>query len=141
MRIRYHIAKAQRIERALGKLSVVDDYEMVIESCMLAATHYFNAAMHAAGITHEMQDQAHTSRPPLDFLRKSLTPEIKKGADALAYIENTRKHHVRGGAPYERDVVANCVKSLDDARMIFLTVVGPARNKVAWEQVTPGEAK
>ena len=133
MRIRYHIAKAERIEQTLRKLSIVDDYEMVIESCMLAATHYFNAAMHAAGITHEMQDQAHTARPPLDFLKTPLTPDLAQGAQALAFIENTRKHHIRGGAPYDADLVDNCLKSLAEAKKIFLAVVGTAKDKVAWE--------
>ena len=42
-----HIQKAGRLEASLRKLDPLDDYEMVIDTCMNATTHYFNAALHA----------------------------------------------------------------------------------------------
>lgn len=133
MFVRYHIAKAERIEATLKKLDVVQDYEMIIECCMLAGTHYMNAALHTAKISHPMQDQVHTFRPPLEFLRKEVGPEFLRGAKPLQYIEGTREDHVRGGAPYDRALVERCLTCLQEAKEAFLAVVGPARNKAVWE--------
>jgi len=130
---RYHVHKGERIEATLQKLDIVDDYEMIIEICMLAGTHYFNAALHAADISHQMQDQAHTFRPPLEYLRKPVGPEIMGGAKPLAYIESTRIDHVRGAAAYDRALVERCIKSLAEAKEAFLAIVGSAKDKAVWE--------
>ncbi len=86
MEPRDHVAKAQRIEASLRKLDPADDPEMIIETCMLAATHYFNAALHAEGITHPLIDHAHTFRPPLDGYIQNPSAELQTAMEALKFI-------------------------------------------------------
>ena len=40
--------KAEWLEASLKNLKPLEDFEMMVELCMLAATHLFNAALHAA---------------------------------------------------------------------------------------------
>jgi hypothetical protein len=67
VRPREHILKARRLEASLRKLDPANDFEMIIELCMLSATHLFNAALHVEVVTHGHSDQSHTTRPPLEF--------------------------------------------------------------------------
>jgi hypothetical protein len=67
VRPREHILKARRLEASLRKLDPANDFEMIIELCMLLATHLFNAALSVEGATRGHSDQSHTTRPPLEF--------------------------------------------------------------------------
>jgi hypothetical protein len=135
LRTREHILKAERIEASLNKLNPADDFEMVIELCMLSATHLFNAALHVEGVTHGHSDQSHTVRPPLEYHRKSPSEALRKGMDALAYIESLRPIYVRGGAPFEQDIADACCQNFTDAKRIFLGVIGKAAGDREWSEV------
>ena len=135
MRPREHILKAERLEASLNKLKPSDDFEMVIELCMLAATHLFNAALHVEGVTHGHSDQSHTVRPPIEYHRKSPSAAIGKGMEALASIEKLRPVYVRGGTPFTQDVADACLQNYADAKKIFLGVIGDAANDREWSEV------
>ena len=135
MRPREHILKAERLEASLNKLKPADDFEMVIELCMLSATHLFNAALHVEGVTHGHSDQSHTVRPPLEYHRKSPSEALCKGMDALAYIENLRPVYVRGGAPFEQEIADACRQNFTDAKRIFFDVIGEAAGDREWSEM------
>lgn len=128
-----HIKKAERLEATLQKLDPEDDYEMVIDNCMNAVTHYMNAAFHAEGITHEMQDQGHTSRPPLRFLSSSPRGKLKKAMGPVEFIETLRPRFVRGTEPCERETIEKCINCFEEAKRRFLEIIGEARNPPLWE--------
>jgi hypothetical protein len=135
MRPREHILKAERLEASLRKLNSADDFEMVIELCVLAATHLFNAALHVEGVTHGHSDQSHTVRPPMEYHRKSPSDAISKGMDALSYLEKLRPVYVRGGAPFEQEVADACLQNFADAKQIFFDVIGDAASDREWSEV------
>ena len=135
MRPREHILKAKRLEASLKKLKPADDFEMVIELCMLAATHLFNAALHVEGITHGHLDQSHTVRPPIDYHRKSPSAAIRQGMEALSHIEKLRPVYVRGGTPFEQDVADACLQHFTDTKEVFFGVIGEAASDREWSEV------
>jgi len=135
MRPREHILKAERLEASLRKLIPADNFEMVIELCMLAATHLFNAALHVEGVTHGHSDQSHTVRPPLEYHRKFPSEALSKGMGALSFIERLRPVYVRDGAPFEQDVADACLQNFADAKQIFFDVIGDAASGREWSEV------
>jgi hypothetical protein len=92
-----HRAKAERIERSLGKLEP-RDYEIRIDGAMLAASHYANLALHRLGLVAEDSDMIHT-----EFLRvidyRRFEAAAKPLLVALEAIEDLRAPFVRGAAP------------------------------------------
>lgn len=128
-----HIQKAERLETTLQKLDLEEDYEMVIDNCMNAVTHYMNAAFHAEGMTHEMQDQGHTSRPPLRFLSASLSGDLKKAMGPVEFIESLRPQFVRGTEPCDRETIEKCVACFEEAKRGFLEIIGDAGKPPLWE--------
>ena len=135
MEPRDHVAKAQRIEASLRKFDPVDDPEMIIETCMLAATHYFNAALHAEGITHPLMDHAHTFRPPLDGYIQKPSADLQAAMEPLKYIEQLRPGHCRGTEPISRVLMDKCLQSLEEAKAGFLEIVGDAARPAVWSVV------
>lgn len=128
-----HIQKAERLEASLRKFDPLDDYEMVIDLCMNAATHYMNAAFHAEGVTHEMQDQGHTNRPPLKLLSTSPGGELQKAMKPLKLIEEMRPRYVRGTEPCESEVMDRCLAWFEEAKRAFLEIAGDAAKAPIWE--------
>lgn len=51
-----HLWRAERLESTNTRLDLADDYEMLLWNCVHVATHYFNAALHAARVTEERDD-------------------------------------------------------------------------------------
>ena len=94
MRIESHIDRATRIERSLGRCGAAD-YEVVIEGVMLAATEWFNAALHRLGETPTGADVMHAEFMALGERRRIeiMTPTL---LHALDEIEEMRALHVRG---------------------------------------------
>ncbi len=134
MRTREHIVKTGRLEATLERLKPAEDFEMVIEICMLAGTHLFNAALHAEGVSHGHQDQSHTNRPPLSFLKKEPSDGIRRGMEALAFVKGLRKTHVRGGEAYDAATAKTCMDSYDALRREFLAVVGAKATRPEWAE-------
>ena len=135
MEPRDHVAKAQRIEASLRKLDPADDPEMIIETCMLAATHYFNAALHAEGITNQLMDHAHTFRPTLDGYVKKPGAALQAAMKPLKFIEQLRPGHCRGTEPLSRAIMDKCLQSLEEAKIGFLAIVGGAARSAVWRVV------
>lgn len=134
MRTREHIVKTRRLEATMGRMDEADDFEMIIEICMLAGTHLLNAALHAEGVSHGHQDQSHTDRPPLTFLNKEPSDMLQQGMKALAYVEGLRKTYVRGGEPYDADVARKCLDSYRECRACFMDIVGSRADRPEWAE-------
>ncbi len=133
MRPRDHFLKAGRIEATLRTLDREADFEMIIETCMLAATHLLNAALYVRGVTHGHSDQSHTIRPPLEFFCKPVDPDLAEAMVPLKLIEGLRPRFVRGGEAYDPDAIEKCLMSYKDAKGRFLEIIGDEVRKPAWE--------
>ncbi len=141
MRLREHILKANRLEATLRRLDEAEDFEMVIDLCMLAATHLLNAAMHAEGVTHAHSDQGHTSTPPLDSYSKKPSGKILHGVEALAYIENLRPIYVYGDQGYDSSVAKACFSRYEEAKDCFMEVIGELSTQPGWAGEATDERK
>lgn len=135
MEPRDHVAKAQRIEASLRKFDSDDDPEMIIETCMLAATHYFNAALHAEGLTTQLMDHAHTFRPTLDGYIQKPSADLQAAMEPLKFIEQLRPRHCRDNEPVSRAIVDRCLQSLEEAKTGFLEIAGDAARPTVWRVV------
>lgn len=128
-----HIQKARRLEASLRKFDLEEDYEMVIDNCMNAATHYLNAALHAEGVTHEKQDQGHSERPPLKFLSASPSGELQKAIEKVKFLEDIRPRYVRGTEPCGRETVEKCIAYFEEAKRGFLKIAEDAGKAPFWD--------
>ncbi|MBI2322500.1 MAG: hypothetical protein HYU88_10575 [Chloroflexi bacterium] len=101
-----HVAKAARIERSMDKLDPIADYETVIENCMLAGTHYLNAALHLRGVTRSTRDLLHSDKPKL---RTQPPADLASVLAAMKFIEDLRPPYVRGTQTYDPRLSAECL--------------------------------
>ena len=101
MEIQGHVRKAERIFASLAKCSE-DDYEARIEGAMLAATHWFNAALHAKGIRAVENDTMHGTKLTVEEHKRCETL-LGPLVEALEVIEELRSPYVRGA---EQDGIA-----------------------------------
>ncbi len=110
-----HEAKAERITRAMDKLTECD-YEMVIEAAMLAGTHWFNIAMHRFGLTAFDDDVMHA-----EYLTGALRLKTSLVAvnltEALDEIEQLRPLFVRGDVPNGEAAARRCIELLEVLRV------------------------
>ena len=94
MNVDTHRAKAESIEQSLARCTTAD-YETVIEACMLAGTHWFNIALHEAGLLAVDHDAMHA-----EFLtigqRRRIAYVLPTALAALDTIESFRTPFVRG---------------------------------------------
>jgi hypothetical protein len=142
MRVYNHIVRAEHIEATLRKLNLEDDYEMVIENCMLALTHYYCAALHVEGVTPVFFNPPHVNNPPLHYFRRSPSQELKKAIEHLKYIEKIRNPHLRGlgslspsdivDVSYDPNIVQKCLKCFDKGKTIFLNIIAEQVKKPEW---------
>lgn len=108
-----HVAKAERIECSMDKLDPVADYETVIENCMLAGTHYLNAALHLRGVTRPTRDLLHSDKPRL---RTQPPADLGPVLAAMKFIEDLRPPYVRGTQPYDPRLSAECLSRYRQVR-------------------------
>ncbi|MEO8848862.1 MAG: hypothetical protein ABI440_09580 [Casimicrobiaceae bacterium] len=115
MNIDEHQAKAESIERSLA-CCTHEDYETIIEGCMLAATHRLNILMHRRGLPLE-QDMMHA-----EFLsmaeRRRVRVMLPGVIEAMDEVERARTMHVRGdmdGGPQAATRALACLGVLQDA--------------------------
>jgi len=113
MKIDEHRAKARNIERSLLRCTL-DDYETVIEGCMLAGTHHFNILLHDRGSPLE-QDVMHAEFLSVAVRRKSrvMMPGV---LEALDEIERFRTSYVRGDLPGGTQAAQRALECLDVLR-------------------------
>jgi hypothetical protein len=109
-----HCEFAERITRSLDKVTTAD-YEVVIEACMLAGTHWFNAALHVMGLSVADQDVLHVEFMIVHERRKAwlVAPAM---VEALECIEDMRALHVRGNAEHGEVAAAVALARLDVIR-------------------------
>src|SRR4051812_779396 len=96
-----HLTKARRIEETmLRKLDPNADYEVYVETCMLAGTHLLNAVLHHYSVTATDADLLHSDKPPLE---KPVPAELRALFDAMKFIEDLRPDYLRGMRPWNPD--------------------------------------
>ena len=106
MKIADHLTKAERIERTMNRHFDADDqYEMCIENCMLAGTHYLNAVLHKNGLTDEAGDLLHSDKPPLG---QAVSEDVAEMMAAMKYIEVLRPRYLRGTDEWQPDEGKRC---------------------------------
>src|SRR3954467_2933278 len=83
----------ESIERSLARCTP-DDFEAVIEGCMLAATHRLNVLLHRHGLPVD-RDVMHAEFMSLAERRhaRAILPGV---IEAMDEIEHARTTHVRG---------------------------------------------
>lgn len=121
MKIKEHVDKCTRIEQSAAKFNRDTDYEMFVESCMLAGTHLLNAALHGNGITPETADLLHSDKPRLDV---AVPVEIAEMMLRLKQIEDLRSGYLRGKTPWQPthgDLCAGNMESLHASVKRLLT--------------------
>jgi hypothetical protein len=126
MKPEFHRVKAERIARSMQKLNDVD-YEIIIEGCMLAGTHWFNLARHQMEIAGPERDAMHA-----EFLDGAQRVAISLLAPALLSaldeIEGYRAGFVRGDLEGGDKIAARCLSLLDIIRNAALNC-GPPKRK------------
>jgi hypothetical protein len=114
-----HVAKAERIVRAMDKLTV-DDFEMLIEASMLAGTHFLNVALHRTGLTRPDDDVMHAEYMSA-ALRTRAALVAGPLADALQAIEEMRPFFVRGDVAGGETAARRCLDLLAYLRTKAIT--------------------
>jgi len=109
-----HRSKAVSIERSLERCDP-SDYEAVIEGCMLAGTHWFNIALHMAGLAPVDHDAMHAEFMTVGQRRKVAV--LMPGAlTALDTIESLRTPYVRGDLDGGEDAARRALACLAQLR-------------------------
>ena len=113
-----HRSKAERIARSLHKCTTAD-YEAVIEGVMLAASHWFNFALHQYGLRPPEFDVLHA-----EFLTKAerlrMTLVMRETVEALEQIEASRALYVRGSAEGGEGMARTALELLERIRSAAL---------------------
>ena len=109
MRIADHVTKARRIEGTMTrKVDRDSDYEIFVEACMLAGTHWLNALLHKLSVTKEAADLLHSDKPQLQVpVRADLRPVFA----AMKLIEDLRPDYLRGTKRWSVDDGRRCMES------------------------------
>lgn len=91
----------------IRKLDRDADYEIFVEACMLAGTHWLNALLHKLSITQEGADLLHSDKPPLP-----VTPgaELQPYFAAMKLIEDLRPDYLRGTKSWNADDGRRCME-------------------------------
>ncbi|MGD9944649.1 MAG: hypothetical protein AB7L76_23690 [Burkholderiaceae bacterium] len=106
-----HLAKAERILKAMDKLTEAD-FEMVIEASMLAGTHLLNAALHRMKLTEAGDDVMHAEYLS-SAIRTKTTLIAGPLVEALQAIEEMRPFYVRGDVPNGEGAARRCLDLLE----------------------------
>ena len=119
-----HRKSAERIMGTMEKLGP-EDYEMVIEGAMLAATHWLNYALHESGVTEAGDDVQHTYfLSGNDWQKYGIVAE--EALRALDEIEKTRPMYVRGDVAGGDKVAARARELLARSKELALASGPPA---------------
>lgn len=120
-----HRSKAERITRSLHKCNA-GDYEALIEGAMLAASHWFNYALHAYGFYPPEKDVMHA-----EFLTRAERVRValvaREMVEGLEEIEASRALYVRGSADGGEQMARRALHLLDAIRATALRARPPRR--------------
>jgi hypothetical protein len=105
-----HFDKADRLEASMTRLDPDDNYETIIENCMLAGTHYLNGALHIAGVLPPIQHLLHSDEPPTTYWATVPEP-LRPAFSAMKFIEDLRPRLVRGDEVYAVGLAGQCLSS------------------------------
>jgi len=95
MRIDKHIQKSIRFEETMQKLDDENDYETIVEICMLASAHYINASLHKIGRLRIDKDIKHNVLE--GFLKREKPFDNSEEVSILiGRLERLRPSHVYG---------------------------------------------
>ena len=89
------------------KLDRDADYEIFVEACMLAGTHWLNALLHKLSITQEGSDLLHSDKPPLPA---PVAVELQSCFAAMKLIEDLRPGYLRGTKAWSADDGKRCLE-------------------------------
>lgn len=88
-------------------MTLHDDYETIIEICMLAGTHYLNAALHDVKLTTEVGDLLHSDKPEINF---QIPSWLQPAFVSMKFIEDLRPPFVRGAEPFDVKYAERCLR-------------------------------
>lgn len=96
MKIEGHIEKIEHLERTLSKLNNEEDYETIVELCMLISSHYINAALHSTGRLRPDKDLKHNRI--LGVIKRDEYFDSNSGeiSDLIKELEEMRPSHIYG---------------------------------------------
>lgn len=94
MRAEEHWAKAARLETSRNKLSVEQDYEIIIWTCIHAGAHLLNASLHKLGFSEDTRDYIHSHKVEPD---REIPGNVAELLSVLKSIELLGPRFVRGG--------------------------------------------
>jgi hypothetical protein len=102
------VTKARRIEETMNrKLDRDADYEIFVEACMLAGTHWLNALLHKLSITKEGSDLLHSDKPALPAPAGA---ELQPYFAAMKLIEDLRPDYLRGTKAWSAEDGKRCLE-------------------------------
>ena len=115
MRIEHHWSKAERLEstRTANLDSLLDDYELVIWSCIQGGAQLANVILHARGITAEQEDQVHSDTPELN---RQLPRDVAEILAVLKSIEELGPKFVRGIEPVKSELLRGCLDAYEKVK-------------------------
>jgi CRISPR/Cas system CSM-associated protein Csm2 small subunit len=91
-----HLHKVRRFENTLKKLSNDEDHETIVELCLLMASHYINAALHATGRLRPDRDIKHNKLYGSILREKYFGGESTKLAALIDSLERLRPTQAYG---------------------------------------------
>jgi hypothetical protein len=149
MKIAAHLGKFRNLDGTLRRLDPRSDSELWIWTAMNAGVHLLNAALHHAGVTHEIDsfhtqveglyaapdrargvftdvlhepgDVMHVGQPPI---AQPLPSEIQQACVSLKLIEDLREPHVRGSEPIHPGAEKEWVRAYRDCVERLLGALG-----------------
>ncbi len=101
-----HFQKGERFERSQMKLDPVEDSEVVIEGCYMAAHNYLLAGAGWRGFTHP-QSHAHSENAGLLSRQVKAPPEIQKAWNRLDAMRPGSVYGSRSGGMEGAEARAN----------------------------------
>jgi len=122
MKIENHIKKIKRLEFTLSKLNCEEDSEMVIEDCMLIASHIINAAMHTMGTLKQDKDIKHNQIAGFLKREKLLKEDSEEVSSLIQEIEQLRPSYVYGTGE-SVDAAIKSKESLDKIKEIYNKII------------------
>jgi hypothetical protein len=122
MRVEDHWNKAMRLEATRQqKLDQIEDYEIVIWSCIHGGAHLANVALHSMGVTEESFDLIHSNIPEHKLTGPAPMAELLA---TLQSIEDLGPRFVRGVEPFDRRAVEACLVAYDNVKAYAESALG-----------------
>ncbi|WP_456474663.1 hypothetical protein [Candidatus Pyrohabitans sp.] len=96
MKIADHLEKIRRFENTLRKLDDEEDHETIVELCVLMASHYVNAALHATERVRQDRDIKHNRLEGFVRREECFGSESARVANLIGSLERLRPGQAYG---------------------------------------------